>query len=71
MMNLCVLHYVSCFSLKAAGMSAIPLPPALTQPHTLCSIYRLFSQSTLDYTFSCTVIYITEVQGRINIQFLE
>lgn len=55
-------------------MSAIPLLPALTPPHTLCSIYRLCSQSTLDYTFSCSVlkcVYITEVQSRINVQLPE
>jgi len=74
MMNSCVLHHVSCFAFKAEGMCAIPLPAALTQPHTLCSLYRLISQSTLEYTFSCTVlkcVYITEVQAGINVQLLE
>ena len=72
MMNLCVLHYVSCFTLKAEGTSAIPFPPALIQPTTLCCVYGLISRSTLEYAFSCTVlkcVYITEVQG--NIQLLE
>lgn len=74
MMNLCLLHYVSCFTLKAKGMSAVPLSPALLQPHTLCSLHRLISHSTLEYTFSCNVlkhVCIIEVQGRINVQLLK
>lgn len=67
LLNLCVLLYAKLLQFKGRGQSATHLPPTLIHAHTLCSIYRFISQSTLEHTFSCPVlkcVYTTEVHGR-------